>query len=55
MLQVADLRRELEARSLSCKGLKSQLIARLTKCIKSEQEQEEAAGDAKDEEVSAFV
>ena len=39
--QVSDLRRELESRNLSSKGLKSQLIARLTKAVKTEQEKEE--------------
>jgi len=33
----------LECRTLSSKGLKSQLIARLMKAVKSEQEQEEEA------------
>jgi len=36
-----ELRQELEARSLSPKGLKSQLIAHLTKTLKMEQETEE--------------
>ena len=49
LYQVTDLRRELEARSMSAKGLKSQLIARLTKTLKSEQEKEEA-GETKEEE-----
>ena len=41
----------MEARSLSSKGLKSQLIARLTKALKSEQEKEEQeAADQEDEE-----
>lgn len=40
-LQIIDLRRELECRSVSSKGLKSQLIARLTKTLKSELEKEE--------------
>ena len=36
---------------MSAKGLKSQLIARLTKALKTEQEVEETAGEeAKDEE-----
>lgn len=35
-----DLKRELEARNLSVKGLKSQLIARLTKALKTELEKE---------------
>lgn len=37
-----DLRKELESRSLSSKGLKSQLIARLTKQLKVEEQVEEA-------------
>lgn len=41
-LQIVDLRKELESRTLSSKGLKSQLIARLTKAIKCEQEKEES-------------
>lgn len=49
-MKVADLRRELECRTLSSKGLKSQLIARLTKAIKSEQEKEEIEAEKKDEE-----
>ena len=48
---MADLRRELEARTLSSKGLKSQLIARLTKSLKSEQEKEEQEAENKDEQV----
>ncbi|XP_013773988.1 cell division cycle and apoptosis regulator protein 1-like [Limulus polyphemus] len=40
-MKVNDLRRELEARNLSTKGLKSQLIARLTKALRSESEKEE--------------
>lgn len=39
--QVNELRQELEARTLSPKGLKSQLIARLTKAIKTEAEKAE--------------
>jgi SAP domain. len=39
--QVNELRQELEARTLSAKGLKSQLIARLTKAIKTEAEKAE--------------
>ena len=49
-MQVNDLRKELEARSLSSKGLKSQLIARLTKAVKSEMETEEQEAQNKDEE-----
>lgn len=46
-----DLKRELEARNLSVKGLKSQLIARLTKALKteSEKESEEKAAEQKPE------
>lgn len=40
-LKVLELRQELEARSLSSKGLKSQLIARLTKVLRMEQENKE--------------
>jgi len=36
------MRLELDARTLNSKGLKSQLVARLTKALKTEQEQEEA-------------
>ncbi|PRD26390.1 UNVERIFIED_CONTAM: Ccar1 [Trichonephila clavipes] len=39
-IKVNDLKRELEARNLSIKGLKSQLIARLTKALKTESEKE---------------
>lgn len=35
------MRQELEARGLSSKGLKSQLVARLVKVLKTEQEREE--------------
>ena len=40
-IQVNDLRKELESRTLSSKGLKSQLIARLTKQLKLEEQKEE--------------
>lgn len=40
MHQVAELRAELEARGSPSKGLKSQLLARLSKALKGEQEQE---------------
>lgn len=38
--QVNDLKRELEARNLSAKGVKSQLVARLTNALKNECEKE---------------
>lgn len=37
---MSDLKKELEARNLSAKGLKSQLVARLTNALKSECEKE---------------
>lgn len=40
-----DLRQELAARNLNCKGLKSQLLARLTKTVASEQAKEEGRQD----------
>lgn len=40
-MKVNDLRKELESRALSSKGLKSQLIARLTKQLKIEEQKEE--------------
>ncbi|XP_063443899.1 cell division cycle and apoptosis regulator protein 1-like isoform X3 [Mytilus trossulus] len=48
-MKIIDLRRELEARTLSNKGLKSQLIARLTKSLKMEQEKEESDEQVKEE------
>ena len=39
--EVNDLLKELESRALSSKGLKSQLIARLTKQLKVEEQKEE--------------
>lgn len=47
--QVNDLRKELESRSLSSKGLKSQLIARLTKQLKVEEQVEESKEPEKPE------
>ncbi|XP_011305660.1 cell division cycle and apoptosis regulator protein 1 isoform X2 [Fopius arisanus] len=44
-MNVNDLRQELAARNLSSKGLKSQLSARLSKAIKSEQAKEEGRQD----------
>lgn len=43
------MRQELAARNLSSKGLKSQLLARLTKTIKSEQAKEEGRQDEADD------
>lgn len=44
-MNVSELRQELAARNLNCKGLKSQLLARLTKTIASEQAKEEGRPD----------
>lgn len=44
-----DLRKELDCRSLSSKGLKSQLIARLTKQLKVEEQVEESKEPEKPE------
>ncbi|CAA9999953.1 unnamed protein product, partial [Nesidiocoris tenuis] len=44
-----ELRDELEARNLSPKGLKSQLVARLAKAIKTEADEEEANGNVMDD------
>nr|ATX63074.1 apoptosis regulator protein 1 [Locusta migratoria] len=46
-MKVSELRQELEARTLSPKGLKSQLIARLTKAIKTEAEKAEELEEEK--------
>ncbi|MEQ2278866.1 Cell division cycle and apoptosis regulator protein 1 [Ameca splendens] len=48
-MKVNDLRRELDCRSVSSKGLKSQLIARLTKQLKVEEQVEEAKEPEKPE------
>ena len=48
-MKIIDLRKELEARTLSSKGLKSQLIARLTKSLKMEQEKEESEEQVKED------
>nr|XP_009305515.1 cell division cycle and apoptosis regulator protein 1 isoform X3 [Danio rerio] len=48
-MKVSDLRKELESRSLSSKGLKSQLIARLTKQLKVEEQVEESKEPEKPE------
>ncbi|XP_015434424.1 PREDICTED: cell division cycle and apoptosis regulator protein 1 isoform X2 [Dufourea novaeangliae] len=44
-MNVNDLRQELAARNLNCKGLKSQLFARLTKAVATEQAKEEGRQD----------
>uniref|UniRef100_A0A8C1H4X9 Cell division cycle and apoptosis regulator 1 n=1 Tax=Cyprinus carpio carpio TaxID=630221 RepID=A0A8C1H4X9_CYPCA len=49
LISVNDLRKELESRSLSSKGLKSQLIARLTKQLKVEEQVEESKEPEKPE------
>lgn len=43
--QVVELRAELEARNLPCKGLKSQLQAKLSKVLKQEMEADEEKGE----------
>uniref|UniRef100_A0A672L746 Cell division cycle and apoptosis regulator protein 1 n=1 Tax=Sinocyclocheilus grahami TaxID=75366 RepID=A0A672L746_SINGR len=48
-MKVNDLRKELESRTLSSKGLKSQLIARLTKQLKVEEQVEESKEPEKPE------
>ena len=48
-----ELRQELEIRGLNSKGLKSQLIARLTKMLKSEQETEDAEPVAMETEAAS--
>ncbi|KAH9362568.1 hypothetical protein HPB48_015518 [Haemaphysalis longicornis] len=50
-LFVGDLRQELEARGLSTKGLKSQLVARLGKALKAEAEMAEGNEEEEEEEV----
>ncbi|BFZ17365.1 hypothetical protein BsWGS_20404 [Bradybaena similaris] len=42
VMKVGEMRRELELRNISFKGLKSQLVARLTKTLKSEQKEQES-------------
>ncbi|GAB6028545.1 Cell division cycle and apoptosis regulator protein 1, variant 2 [Chamberlinius hualienensis] len=49
-MKLADLRHELENRNLSCKGLKSQLVARLTKALKAEQNKEDEDEHVEDED-----
>ncbi|XP_015521013.2 cell division cycle and apoptosis regulator protein 1 isoform X1 [Neodiprion lecontei] len=48
-MNVNDLRQELAARNLGFKGLRSQLMAKLTKAIKSEQAKEEGRQEEADD------
>jgi len=47
-MKVNDLKGELEARGQSSKGLKSQLQARLQKCIQTEEEEEKKAAEGEE-------
>ncbi|XP_043912093.1 cell division cycle and apoptosis regulator protein 1 [Protopterus annectens] len=49
-MKVSELRDELESRALGSKGLKSQLIARLTKQLRVEEQMEEQREQVKSEE-----
>ncbi|XP_050051013.1 cell division cycle and apoptosis regulator protein 1-like isoform X1 [Dermacentor andersoni] len=49
-MKVGDLRVELELRGLSTKGLKSQLVARLSKALKAEAEMAEGNEEEEEEE-----
>ena len=50
-MKVNELREELDARKINSKGLKSQLVGRLQKAVKEEQEKEVAdAEKAKEDE-----
>lgn len=49
-MNVADLRNELKARNINSKGLKSQLIAKLMKALKSEIEASEDNSEAADKQ-----
>ncbi|KAL1492187.1 hypothetical protein ABEB36_012671 [Hypothenemus hampei] len=51
-MTVVQLRSELKARNLDSKGLKAQLVARLTKILKSEAEKEEEEDEIKDKQSS---
>ncbi|XP_064071334.1 cell division cycle and apoptosis regulator protein 1-like isoform X1 [Vanessa tameamea] len=44
-IKVDQLRQELRARNVSCKGLRSQLVSRLSKLIKAEEEKESKSDD----------
>lgn len=45
-MPVMDLRNELKARGINSKGLKSQLIAKLSKALKAEAEKSDDSKDA---------
>lgn len=49
-MTVVELRTELKARNLDSKGLKSQLVAKLTKALKAEEEKEDE--EPKEKQVS---
>lgn len=50
---INSLRLELKARNISSKGLKSQLVARLTKTLKAESEKESDTTKEKEQELAA--
>lgn len=50
---ISSLRHELKARNISSKGLKSQLVARLTKTLKTESEKDSNATKEKEQESSS--
>lgn len=52
---VGALRNELKARNISCKGLKSQLVARLSKALKAEAEKNDDSNKDKEESESENV
>ncbi|XP_041970435.1 cell division cycle and apoptosis regulator protein 1-like [Aricia agestis] len=49
-IKVDQLRHELRARNVSCKGLRAQLVSRLSKLIKAEEEKESKSEDVMDVE-----
>ncbi|CAG9769282.1 unnamed protein product [Ceutorhynchus assimilis] len=53
-MTVAELRAGLQARDLDSKGLKAQLVARLTKALKSEAEMEEECNEEESSEKDAL-
>lgn len=57
-MNVNELRNELKARNINSKGLKSQLVARLTKALKAEAAEKSddvEDGDKKDETMEAEI